>query len=492
MKNQLQSNVIINLIRTVTMTLLSFVTFPFVCRVLGDSALGMYTWAAAFVYYFLVLAKISIPNIALRECMKVRDNKDELSMKVQEFFIIQSIATLLSFGLMCAIVFSVPSLKESTPKTLIFILSINFLSNVFSFEWIFQTFEKHTYMAIRSILITAIIDILIFAVIKRPENIILYTFLTVTITILTVISNLVFLPSLIKIKKTRPYNFKQYLPSLLILLSVAFVGSLYDKTDTFILGLIDPTKAEVGSYSVGIKSIEIVIGIVASLGAVFMPRALYYQKENNETKFNNLNRYATNVCLIIVVPAIALLITLATPITKVIAGSTGYVSASSVLIALASMMLTFSICNIIYTQILIPQKKEKLYLLVICSSAVMNIGTSCLFSLVLFKNNPALGVAIGTSVTDFLMMVALFAITWKNSKSMILNTNTIKILLVGAIVAVVNIFLAPVIQNGIAKSMDIETAMLLEIIIILVIDAIIYIIGLIISKEKLTRTIIKK
>lgn len=492
MKNQIQSNVVINLIRTVTMTLLSFVTFPFVCRVLGDSALGMYSWAAAFVYYFLVLAKISIPNIAIRECAKVRDNKDELSMKTQEFFIIQSIATLLSFGLMCAIVFSVPALRDGTTKTLIFILSINFLSAVFSFEWIFQTFEKHTYMAIRSILITAIVDIVIFAVIKRPENIVLYTFLMVAVSLLTVISNLIYLPSLLKIKKTRPYNFKQYLPSLLILLSVAFIGSLYDKTDTFILGLVDPTKAAVGSYSVGIKSIEIVIGVIASLGAVFMPRAMFYQKENNEIKFNNLNRYAVNICLLIVIPAIALVTTLATPITKVIAGSTGYESASSVLIALASMMLTFSVCNIIYTQILIPQKREKYYLIVIASSVVLNIGFSCLFALVLFKNNPALGVAIGTSITDLMMMIALFAVSWKNSKSLLFNLNTIKIIILGSVLVVINIFLAPVIENGFAKSMDMETAMLLEVIIMLILDAIIYIIGLILSKEKLVRSIIRK
>ena len=136
MKNQVQSNVIVNLIRTVTMTLLSFVTFPYVCRVLGDSALGAYSWAAAFVYYFVVLAKVAIPNIAVRECVKVRDNPDELSTKVQEFFIIQAIATLLSFGLMSLLVFTIPALRER--NTLIFILSINFLTNVLTFEWLFQ------------------------------------------------------------------------------------------------------------------------------------------------------------------------------------------------------------------------------------------------------------------------------------------------------------------------------------------------------------------
>ena len=106
MKNEVRSNVVINLIRTVTMMILSFITFPLVCRILGDKMVGLYSWATAFVYYFLILARISIPNIAVRECIKVRDDPDKLAHKTQEFFILQAITTLLSFGLMCIIIFS--------------------------------------------------------------------------------------------------------------------------------------------------------------------------------------------------------------------------------------------------------------------------------------------------------------------------------------------------------------------------------------------------
>ena len=107
MKNEVRSNTLINIIRTVTMMILSFVTFPVVCRLLGDKMMGLYAWATAFVYYFLILARISIPNIAVRECVKVRNDPEKLNAKVQEFFIIQAVTTLLSFGLLCAIVFSI-------------------------------------------------------------------------------------------------------------------------------------------------------------------------------------------------------------------------------------------------------------------------------------------------------------------------------------------------------------------------------------------------
>ena len=74
MEDRTRTNVIINIARTIVLTVLSFITFPWVCRYLGSSALGAYTWANTFVAYFLVLAKIGIPNLAVRECVKVKND----------------------------------------------------------------------------------------------------------------------------------------------------------------------------------------------------------------------------------------------------------------------------------------------------------------------------------------------------------------------------------------------------------------------------------
>ena len=79
MKNNIRINVIVNIIRTLVLTLLSFITFPWVCRYLGEAVVGTYTWANTFVAYFLILAKIGIPNLAVRECVKVRHDKELLS-----------------------------------------------------------------------------------------------------------------------------------------------------------------------------------------------------------------------------------------------------------------------------------------------------------------------------------------------------------------------------------------------------------------------------
>ena len=490
MKNGLRSSVVVNLIRTITMTVLSLVTFPLVCRLLGDSALGTFSWASSFIYYFIVLSKISIPNVAVRECAKVRDDPVKLSMKIQEFFILQAIMTILSFGLMCILVFSIPSFRDN--QAIFFLLSINFLISVFAFEWVFTALEKHTYLAVRSIIILAIADILIFALIKRPDDLYLYAFLTTVVTILTVVSNLIYLPTLVKFKKEGKYNFKQYIPILGVLFVISVLVAIYSKTDSFILGFIDTSKASVGSYSVGMKGVDIVIGVIIALGAVFMPRASYIYAQGDTREYKKLNIFSTNLCFVIVVPAIAILTTLASPITKLISGAEGYADANWVLISLCSLMLTYSLCNIIYTQILIPQKREKVYLVAMGIGCALNIGLSLLFGLVIMKSSPAVGIAIATSITDLVILIMLLGLTWNDSKSMILNFDNLKVLLLGGVVAVYSFFVGPLIQTAFESSIGLEMSLLAEIGIIFASSAIIYLIGLILIREKIIRTLFKR
>lgn len=488
MHENVRTNVIVNLIRTITMTFLSFVTFPYVCRVLGDSAFGLYSWAVSFVYYFLVIARISIPNIAVRECVKVKDDPEKLSQKTHEFFIIQAITTTLSFGLMCSIIFSIPAFNDSLTQSLVFILSLNFLSGVFSFEWIFTALEKHTYMAIRSIVIATIVDILIFNFIRNQEHIALYTFFCVLTTILTVLSNLIYLPQVLKLKKPKDLNFRQYLPTIGIMFAISIVLALYDKTDTFILGLIDSSKAAVGSYAVGMKGVEIVIGIIVALSTVFIPRATLYYNNNDARQFKNINVYASNIAMFIVVPAIALMVTLANPITVLIGGQEGFKASSSVLLALASLMLTYSICSIIYTQIFIPMKREKTYLFVMLSGALLNVAFSLLFGLVLFKNNPAFGVALGTSITDLILLITMFALTWEHSRHILLTWNNLKILLISGLLAGVSIVLNKYLSFNLKTE---QASILIKLLTIFGIDVVIYLVSCFLLKEKLVRSFFK-
>ena len=497
MEDRTRTNVLINIARTLVLTILSFMTFPWVCRYLGSAQVGIYTWCNTFVMYFLVLAKIGIPNLAIRECVKVKDDKEKLSNKVQTFFLIQLITTVISFGLMCSLVFSVKEFASN--NEIIFLLSINFLSGAFSFEWLFIALEKQFYMSVRSIIVLALSTLLIIIFVTNPSDIYIYAFITAGVTLLTSIINMIYASKFISLKKTMPYEVKQYFKPLLVLCSISLIISFYNQTDTFILGFIDEGKNEVASYSVGIKGIDVIIGVITALSTVFIPRAAICYAQEDKKYFNRLNEYSINICLFIVLPAIATMTTLAKPITGLISGNytfsadLGYNNAPVVLIILSSMMITYSISDIIYGQILLPMKKEKYYLFALLGGTILNIALSIIFGKYVFKENPAVGVAIGTSVTDLLILVFLVIVSWKWIKKAIFNFNSLKIFGVTVVIALLSFFIKDPIYNAlVARSISVVNALIIDLVAVVVIDAVIYLVSLGLFKEDLVSSFLRK
>lgn len=501
MNDNIRTNVIVNIVRTVVLTFLSFITFPWVCRYLSEGAVGTYTWANTFVAYFLILAKVGLPNLAVRECVKVRDDKEKLSNKVQLFFLIQLITTLISFALMCTVVFSVPQLRQES--SLIFILSINFLAGVFSFEWVYIALEKQFYMSVRSIATLTITAILIIAFVNTPEDIYIYAFIAILTTVITTVCNVFYIHRYVSFKKTLPYSFKEFIKPLSILCTLSLLVSFYNQTDTFILGFIDEEKIQVASYSVGIKGIDIIIGIITALSTVFIPRSAYYYSKEDKRFFHNNNKYAINIALFIILPAIVTMTVLAKEICGLISGSydfsqtsAEYFSAPYILMILSPMMITYSLADIIYGDILLPTKKEKYYLIAIGLGTFLNIALSIILGRNFVYNGvhmPAIGVAIGTVVTDIIIFIFLVSITWKYSGRAIFNKNTLKLIIANLVLVGTSFALYFPLQ-ALWKTMNLETGLsyILQMSIIVIIDAIIYIITCALLKEDLVYSFIRK
>ena len=100
--------------------------------------------------------------------------------------------------------------------------------------------------------------------------------------------------------------------------------------------------------------------------------------------------------------------TMAHPITSLISGSGDVLSSSSyadadwILVCLSCMMLTYSLGDNVYNEILLPSKREKHYLYAMLIGVFCNVGLSLLLALVPFKDHPGIVVALATGVTDIL------------------------------------------------------------------------------------------
>lgn len=490
-RRELRPNVVVNLIRTLTITLLSFISFPFASTALGDVAMGQYSWANTFVYFFLIIAKLGIPAVAIRECAKVRDNPEQLSKKVQTYFVLQLITTLISYSLMLFLVFGFGDrVVDLTSRPLVMILSLNFLVGVFSFEWVYIALEKHFYIALRSIFTMALGSLLVIMFVRNNRYLFTYAFLACLGTFITAIANGFLLKKQnISLIPRGKIVLKGTIKPLLVVFLITLVVTAYNQADSLILGYVDPTKSLVGSYAVGVRGIEIVITIITSLSAVFIPRATMAIKNNNLKEFNLINNYSTNITFFIALPAVTMMIILAPQIVGFIVNNDVYWTAESInnarlaVVILAALMLTYSIADNIYQQVLLPLGKEKLYLMTMLLGLALNLGLSLIGVFTVFKSNPLLGVSIATLTADLVVLVAIITITRNYVFKNIFNRNTLKIVISSLLVGVFSFFIAPLLP--IANP-------LMLIIVMLLVAGVLYIITLALLKEDIVTETFKK
>ena len=146
----------------------------------------------------------------------------------------------------------------------------------------------------------------------------------------------------------------------------------------------------------------------------------------------------------------------------------------------------------IYTQILIPNKKEKIYLWVLGIATIAMLGLCLLNGLVFFKDVPGIGVSISVTIVDFIAIIALIILTKEYSKAAIFSLNNLKIILVGIVIGVFTYFVGPILRSAlVSNGLDIQLAMALELIIMILGCGVFYILSLFLLKENLIRGIFK-
>ena len=161
-KNKLDNNIFLNFIYTVSNLLFPFITFPYVSKILGPQKIGMINYAEAVVIYFTLIASLGINLYATRECAKIRNNKKELSMLVQEIFLINLSSTVISYLLLIPVL-SATFLLPYKELIIVYSFMIGFTS--LGLEWLYAAVEDFEYITYRTLLLRFIIIIFTFLVV---------------------------------------------------------------------------------------------------------------------------------------------------------------------------------------------------------------------------------------------------------------------------------------------------------------------------------------
>ncbi|WP_270781610.1 flippase [Lactobacillus amylovorus] len=396
-KKSLGVNAFLNGLRSVLNLFFPLITFPYVSRVLSVPGIGIYNFSNTYISYFILIAGLGIATYAVREGAKYRENKDKINDFVSQIFSLNMIATVIAYLLLFASLIIFKNLRNYISCILIFSLQILFTT--LGTEWIYTIYEDYTYITIRSIVFKMISIVLLFLLVRRPEDYLIYAAITVFSAVGSNLLNFIHARNFVHIKLTTKTNWKYHLKPILIIFASAIAVTIYVSSDTTILGLLKNDYA-VGIYSTSVKIYQIAQGLLSALLTVTIPRLAFLWGRRHISEYNQVLSKVIDSLGILVLPAAVGLIMLSREIILIIASEKYLPSVNS--LRIISWAIIFSIFSWIFSDcVLIPAKRENFVLRNTVITAIENIILN--FILIPFLSYD--GTSLSTVIAEFTVMI---------------------------------------------------------------------------------------
>lgn len=391
-EKSLNKNMIMSTILTLSNFIFPLITYSYVARIISPSGIGKVAFVNSVLSYFIYIASLGIPSYGLRECAKLRNDKEKLSKTFQELLIINLVSTMFAYILLFIVIISVNKLYNY--KILFLIMSSQIFLNSIGVEWLYQALEEYSYITIRSVLFKVIGVLLTFILIKSPDDILLYGFLTIFAASANYICNFINIHKYITFKKFKNYNLKKHFKPIFSLLTVSIIISIYANFDIVMLGFIS-SEYEVGLYNAALKIKSILLSLSTAITAVMIPRISYYIQNKDEKGINKLLIKSLQISLLIAFPVCIYCLLFSKNILLFVCGIS-YIEAENTLKLLMILILPLILTNLFGNQILIPFGKENRF----SQSVFIGMWINLILNLLLIPKYGASGAAFGSIITE--------------------------------------------------------------------------------------------
>ncbi|WP_105209485.1 oligosaccharide flippase family protein [Streptococcus suis] len=271
-KSSLFKNTVLLYLLKFSTVFFSMITIPLQARVLGISYYGELGIATALMTYFTLFIDFGFTISATGLVSKNRNNPvyiTELFWSVSVIKLLISVVSII-FLWIYLILFRVES--NFYPLYIWFLIAI--LINGFLPDFVFRGLEKMQSFTYRTIFIRLIFTLLLFIFLKTKEDLNLIPVATLIGNALALVWALIDLNRIVNVFKYFRFNFK--LISEIFFDSVQFfisriVSVVYSTAGIFILGVLDPSKVEVGYYSFAFRIAQMVFSIYSPIADSLYP-----------------------------------------------------------------------------------------------------------------------------------------------------------------------------------------------------------------------------
>lgn len=393
--SELKKNLIYNILYQILIIILPIITVPYVSRVLGTEGVGTYSYTYSIAYYFMLVSMLGINNYGNRQVAKARNNKEKLSKEFLSIYVIQVVTTILMIIAYIAyiVLFDIDYLKISI------IQIIYVISSLFDVNWFFFGIEKFKFTVSRNTIVKVLSFVFILIFVKTETDTWKYTLILALSTLISQIFLFIMLRKYIKIERISFKHVKKHIKPCIILFIPIISYSIYRVMDKIMLGNMS-TISEVGFYENAEKIINIPVGLITALGTVMLPRISNLIANGEKNLIEEYMKKSVELILFIGLPMIFGLMAISENFSVSFLGE-DFRKSGDIMFLLSPTILFISIANVIRTQYLIPNEKDKEYVIATICGAVVNL----IFNIILIPKLGSIGACIGTLLAEFTVML---------------------------------------------------------------------------------------
>lgn len=390
-----KKNFIYNLTYQILIMILPLVTAPYISRVLGDEQLGVFSYTYSIASYFVLFAILGLNNYGNRTIARIRTDKRERSRTFWEIFSMQAI-----LGIIVCVLYLVYVGNFSSEDKLMAYLQFGYVvAGGFDINWLFFGLEKFKLTVTRNVIIKIVSVIAIFAFVKTPESIYLYTIIMMGASVASQIALWPFVKKeIVWVKPTLKGIVKHIKPNLILFIPVIAV-SLYKVMDKIMLGYLS-TMSQVAYYEYGEKITTIAVSAITALGTVMLPQISHLLANGEKEKSQQYIRKSMSFSILLSSAMAFGIAAIANDFAVWFYGEQ-FAASGNVMKGLSITVVFISCANVIRTQYLVPANKDKTYI----HSVILGAGCNLIINYLLIPYLDAMGAVIGTIVAEFAVMI---------------------------------------------------------------------------------------
>lgn len=438
-KQNIAVSALLNIIRKACMVAFPLVTYSYATRVLGPNGIGIHEFSQSVVSYFAMVAALGIMQYAVRdggqllkEHYKSREleaQRSELDDFASEVFSINVCMTVIAYVLMGVSIALFPLLRGYGVS--IWIASSVILFTTVGVDWINSLFEDYLYLTIRYIIVSIVALVMLFVMVRSPEDVYKYIFIANFATIANGIMNFIYIRKYVRLRFTFNLNLAKHALPIFTLFCNNVSAVIYLNSDVTILGILTDNKT-VGLYGMPAKIYLMIKELVNAAIFVTIPRFSMYiadgKESTNEKYYDGLKKLAGPLFTVLIPMCVGLNL-MSRHVIFMVAGKDFMEGGSALDILAIAMFFAVGACFLAYA-IVLPNKLEKYFLAASASAALVNI----VLNFVMIPKMGFIAAAITTLIAEILVFTILLLVAAKVVKmSEVLTIRDIASTVIGSI-----------------------------------------------------------